>query len=111
MSASKEREIDSDSDHASSFDEADDQDWADWVGDEEQKQIDGHNFASASGSSGSGLRFPTKALFLADGEQQLRTFPDTTEALSHAASLGFDLVEVIQRLSECMLKPASVDID
>ncbi|UZJ55199.1 hypothetical protein CBS101457_004519 [Exobasidium rhododendri] len=87
---------DSDS-HASSFDEEDDQDWGDWVDDEEQS---GLVIASSSHVSGDS-KTVYHALFFDSGASpapaHLQKFTSAREAIDHAARLGCNLLDVIQR--------------
>jgi type I protein arginine methyltransferase len=94
--------IDDSDSHASSFDEADDQDWADWVDDDQGQQeytINGHTgLQTGEGSSNGMNRTVYNALFLDQTSTQLQAFKTPKEALDHSAKLGCDIPELVKRL-------------
>lgn len=90
MKANDDYESDS-----SSFAEEDDQDWADWVDDDEGT---GFTYTEA-GSKAAGFKIPTRALF-AEENGEFETYDNPLKALEVAKSQGGDLVKVVKRLSE-----------
>lgn len=82
--------------HASSFDIADDQDWADWVDDEGGVDVRG-----IVGQDGASFSEQTKfhAIFTDEGgKEPLRSFRTAREALEDARGKGCDFVAVVRRL-------------
>ena len=82
-------------DDDSSFDEEDDQDWGDWVDDNDQE-----SGLVIGGSSNFSAKSKTTfhALFVNDSNStNLQEFATANEAIAHAASLGCNLLQVIKR--------------
>lgn len=86
--------------HDSSFDEQDDQDWGDWVDDDDETGL-----RVASSSHSTSYKVYHHALFRdeeeggatsSQGEKHLKAFTTAQEAIAHAKSLGCDLLEVIK---------------
>ena len=93
--------IDDTHSNASSFDEADDQDWADWIDDEEgQKEytLDGQSGIQPREGSFSGMnRTIYHALFLDQTNKQLQAFKTPKEALDHCKKVGCDVPALIKK--------------
>lgn len=87
----------------SSFDEADDQDWADWVDDDEGTGGQTMQYGTdevESSSASKGFKVPTKALF-PGSDGRYSTFDSPVEALEHAKQAqSCDLVAVVKRARE-----------
>lgn len=83
--------------HASSFDAADDQDWADWVDEEGGVEVHGAGQGEGGFSSAARTRTAFHALF-ADDDGALRSFGTAREALEDAKGRGCDFVAVVRKL-------------